>query len=126
MNQYKDLKIEKIKKLAYKVTIAKNEDEVNEAVETLVEENEQFQEIEERQKKEWRCLQVWGDLSADRMDDIYPTLPFCPEAAQERINDGGSVLFELDYEPCFGDTCEDTGETVNQWLINEAKFKGIL
>jgi hypothetical protein len=126
MKQYKDLKSEKIKELAYKVTIAENGDELDDAVWVLVETNNRFQKLEERLKREWRCLTVFGDLTADRVDDVYPKLVFSPDAVKDGIDSTDSIMANEDYEPCYGDTCEDTGETVDQWLIGEAELQGIL
>ena len=54
-----------------------------------------------------KSCQIWGDLSADRVDDQYPTVTVCNECAEAHSQgeDAAIVAVVGGYEESYGDEC---------------------
>ena len=60
-----------------------------------------------------KSCQIWGDLSADRVDDQYPTVMVCNECVKEysQGEDAAIVMVVGDYDEAIGDECHFCGIT---------------
>ena len=59
-----------------------------------------------------RIYQVWGDLSADRQDDIYPMVPICDDCALELEDLEDAIVQEIsDFDEIYGEECYYCGKS---------------
>jgi len=58
-----------------------------------------------------KSCQIWGDLSADRADDQYPTVTVCNDCveAHSRGEDAAIVAVVGEYDEAYGDECHFCG-----------------
>ena len=63
-----------------------------------------------------KTCKIYGDLTADRADDIYPTVQFC-DACAKRDNErgeGNAIVEVLGYDPSYGDECDNCKKTLEE------------
>jgi len=63
-----------------------------------------------------KVCQIHGDMSADRMDDIYPTEVFCDECYNEMNvdNENNPIVTEETWNDSWGDTCSQCNKTLEE------------
>lgn len=54
-----------------------------------------------------KICQVWGDMSADRFSDCYPTVPICDDCFDKYENESELIIHihSETYTSGFGDEC---------------------
>ena len=63
-----------------------------------------------------QSCQVWGDMSADRFDDQYPTVTVCNNCAEANVKgeDAAIVMIVGGYDEAYGDECYFCGITEDE------------
>lgn len=60
-----------------------------------------------------KSCQVWGDLSADRVEDQYPTVTVCNDCTVENLKGEEPAIVTVvgGYDPVNGEECKFCGIT---------------
>lgn len=63
-----------------------------------------------------RICTVWGDLSADKTDEQYPTDVYCDECfhAMDSSGEESGVVNSQDDDGSYGSTCFNCGKTADE------------